>query len=173
MSADRALTALVVPVPEAEHALRPWRAASGVEGRHELSAHVTILHPFLEPAEIEGELERLRAHFAAVARFSFALRETRRYPGGVLYLAPEPVQAFATLLRDLHALYPDRPPYGCAYPDVVPHCTVAHVDDDALLDAADAAVRRHLPLHALALEAWLLELVAEGWSVRARLPFGA
>ena len=74
-------------------------------------------------------------------------------------------------LRDRTA-HPERPPYEGAFADVVPHCTVVDVDEADVLDAAEVAVRRHQPLEAFALEAWLVELVAEGWSVRTRLPFG-
>ena len=137
-----------------------------------MSAHVTLLYPFAEPADLPGELERLREHFAWASPFRFALTELRRFEGGVLYLAPEPAERFRHLARELQALYPDRPPYGGAHDEVVPHCTVADGQDAAVPDEAEAAVGRRLPIEAVAIEAWLVELVAEGWSVRARLPFG-
>jgi 2'-5' RNA ligase len=160
-----------VPVPEAEHALRTWRSTHTEDGRAGMWSHVTLLYPFLEPDEIEANLDALRAHFRGVQPFPFVLRDVRRFPPRVLFLAPEPEERFRALASGVWALYPDRPPYDGAFADVVPHCTVADVDGRGVLDAAEAAVSRHLPLPALALEAWLVELVAEGWSVRARLPF--
>ena len=172
MSARRELTALCVPVPEAEHLLRGWRSKYTEDGRKGMWAHVTLLYPFAEPEEVPGELERLRDLFAPAAPFSFALVEPRRFEGGVLYLAPEPAGPFAELARRVQALYPDRPLYGRPELELVPHCTVAVSGERNVLEAAEAALRPHLPLEALALEAWLVELVADGWSVRARLPFG-
>jgi 2'-5' RNA ligase len=167
----RERTALVLPVPEAEHLLRPWRAVYTDDGRLGMWAHLTLLHPFLEPHEVAGEIGPLRAHLSRLDPFPFVLAEPRRFPGGLLYLAPEPEERFRELLADAHAPYPDRPPYGGIHDDVVPHCTVAASDEEAVLDAAETALRPHLPLAALASEAWLVELKREGWSVRARLPF--
>lgn len=159
-------------MPEAEHLLRPWRSTYTRDGRDGMPAHVTLLSPFLEPAEVEGELERLRVHFEAEEPFAFALREVRRFPEGVLYLAPEPDGRFRWLLDRFHALYPDRPPYDGAHSEVIPHCTIVDGADEAVLAGAQAVVASRLPVGGVALEAWLVELVAEGWSVRERLPFG-
>jgi 2'-5' RNA ligase len=163
---------VVVPVPEAEHMLRGWRSAYTRDGREGMSAHITLLYPFAEPGELPAEVEGLRSHFAQATPFRFALTEVRRFEGGVLYLAPEPAQPFRRLAEELHARYPERPPYGGAHTEIVPHCTVVDGQDAALMDEAEGAVRSHLPIEALAIEAWLVELVAEGWSLRARLPFG-
>lgn len=171
MSGGREQTALVVPVPEAEHLLRPWRSRHTADGRLGMWAHLTLLHPFLAPREVAGELGPLRAQLAGWAPFSFALVEPRRFPGGLLYLAPEPEERFRELLADVQAPFPDRPLYGGEHEDVVPHCTVAHSDDGGLLDEIEEALRPHLPLAALASEAWLVELGPDGWAVRARLPF--
>lgn len=135
-------------------------------------SHITLLYPFAEPGEVAGELDRLRALFAGTPWFAFALTEVRRWDDGVLYLAPEPAAPFRDLAGEIQATYPDRPLYGKADIEFVAHCTVVDDQDAAVLDAAEAAVRPHLPINAVAIEAWLVELVADGWSVRARLPFG-
>jgi 2'-5' RNA ligase len=165
------LSAICIPVPEAEHALRPWMSTYTVDGREGMWAHLTLLYPFAAPDELPAELDRLREHFSRAAPFGFALTELRRFDGGVLYLAPEPGEPFRRLAVELQALYPDRPLYGDPQLEFVPHCTVVDVQESPVLDAAEAAVRPHLPIEAIALEAWLVELVAEGWSVRSRLPF--
>jgi 2'-5' RNA ligase len=166
----RERTALVLPVPEAEHLLRPWRSRHTGDGRLGMWTHVTLLYPFLDPREVPSRLESLRAQLAGHEPFPFRLTELRRFDGGVLYLAPEPEERFRALLADVQAPYPDRPVYGGVHEDVVPHCTVVQTEDAAVLDEAEAALRPRLPLEALATEAWLAELVDEGWSVRARLP---
>jgi 2'-5' RNA ligase len=160
-----------VPVPEAEHLLRPWRSRHTGDGRLGMWAHVTLLHPFLEPREVGAALGSLSTQLASHAPFEFRLTETRRFEGGVLYLALEPEERFRALLADVQAPYPDRPAYGGAHEDVVPHCTVVHTDDATVIGEAEAALRPHLPLEALATEAWLVELVSDVWSVRARFPF--
>jgi 2'-5' RNA ligase len=167
----RERTALVVPMLEADDVLRGWREAHTRDGRAGMWAHVTLLYPFLEPREVAVELESLHAHFGAVQPFSFSLTEVRRWPGGVLWLAPEPEASFRGLAEAVYARYPDRPPYGGAHADVVPHCTVADTDRSEVLDAAEADVRPRLPIAGTAREAWLVELVGGRWSVRARLPF--
>lgn len=160
----------MLPVPEAEHLLRPWRSRHTDDGRLGMWAHVTLLYPFLAPREVPSRLGSLRTQLAGHEPFAFRLTELRRFDGGVLYLAPEPEERFRALLADVQAPYPDRPVYGGVHADVVPHCTVVHTDDEAVLREAEAALRQHLPLHALATEAWLVEQLPEGWSVRARLP---
>ena len=168
----RERSAVVLPVPEAEHVLRRWRSAFTRDGREGMGAHVTLLFPFAEPEELPAEVERLRSHFAQAAPFRFALTEPRRFDGGVLYLAPEPAEPLRQLAEELHAVYPGRPPYGGAHTEIVPHCTFVGGQDPKVLDEAEATVRPQLPIEAVAIEAWLVEYVAEGWSVRARLPFG-
>jgi 2'-5' RNA ligase len=171
VSEARERTALVVPVPEAEHLLRPWRSRHTDDGRQGMWAHVTLLFPFLAPREVATALGALRTQLAGHEPFAFRLTELRRFEGGVLYLAPEPEERFRALLADVQAPYPDRPAYGGVHEDVVPHCTVVQTDDAAVADEAEEALRPLLPLDGLATEAWLVELVKEGWSVRARLPF--
>jgi 2'-5' RNA ligase len=172
VSEARERTALVLPVLEAEDALRRWREAHTADGRAGMWAHVTLLHPFLEPFEVAAELEPLRVHFAAVQPFAFSLVDVRRFAEGVVWLAPEPQATFRELAGALHARYPDRPPYGGVHDDVVPHCTVVDSDRREILDAAEADVRPRLPIGGVAREAWLVELVGERWSLRVRLPFG-
>jgi 2'-5' RNA ligase len=168
----REQSAVCVPVPEAEHVLRRWRSIYTRDGQDGMAAHITLLYPFAEPEELPELLDQLQPHFARQTPFRYALREPRRFDGAVLYLAPEPEEPFRRLAEGLHALYPERPPYAGAHAEVVPHCTVVDGQEPAVLVAAEAAVRPHLPIEAVAIEAWLVELVAEGWSVRARLPFG-
>jgi 2'-5' RNA ligase len=167
----RERTALVVPLLEAEAALRRWRETHTADGRAGMWAHVTLLYPFLAPSEVAAELEPLRTHFDAVQPFGFSLGDVRRFAEGVVWLAPEPEATFRELAGAVHARYPDRLPYGGVHDDVVPHCTVVDTDRREILDAAEADVRPRLPIGGVAREAWLVELVGERWSVRARLPF--
>jgi 2'-5' RNA ligase len=104
-------SALVVPVPEAEPLVRPFRDKYDPSAAHGMPAHVTLLYPFKPPDEIgEAVLQRLGRCIAGVRRFDFSLATPRRFPGGVLYLAPEPDEPFRRLTLAIWALYPSTPP---------------------------------------------------------------
>lgn len=127
----------------------------------------------MPPGEIDDALlADLRAFFVGVAPFAFALPRFDRFPG-VLYLAPEPAVPFRDLIAALAGRYPEYPPYGGKHDTIVPHLTVAHAADPAVLDAVAAAVAGALPLVAVADEATLMEMDPAGrWHTRERFPFG-
>lgn len=169
-------SALIVPVPEAEPIVGVWRERYDDSARTGVPAHVTLLYPFLETADITPEdVERLSALFADVSATPFRLVAARRFSRGVLYLAPEPEGFFRDLTRRIWELYPHRPPYGGAFDDVIPHLTVAQVPDHSLLDGVEATVARQLPVDAHAGEAWLMLQAPDGeqWRAGHRFPFVA
>jgi 2'-5' RNA ligase superfamily len=131
-------SALVIAFPELGPLLEPWLEHSiGGRPSHGVPPHVTILFP--SPPEIGDALDD------AVA-FDVEFLETRRFPVGAVYLAPEPPDPFIDLTRRVWGLFPDWPPYGGEFlPDITPHLTIAW---GALLDEAEAAVAAHLPLRA-------------------------
>lgn len=136
-----------------------------------MPAHITVLYPFLPPDQVDGAvLDELRRLFAGVAPLRFALAATGRFPG-VLYLAPHPAEPFARFTAAVATRWPETPPYGGAHREIVPHLTVAHADDPALLDRLDRELAPQLPLTAVAAEVWLLEYREAAWRRRARLPF--
>jgi 2'-5' RNA ligase len=118
-------TALVVPFRAAEPVIGEHRRNYTASGREGMSAHLTLLVPFVHADRLEGH-DRHR------------LRETiRRFPAcdvrlgtfgvfeniGCLYLAPFPRDPFVALSEALMAEYPeiDYPPEGL---DIVPHVTI-------------------------------------------------
>jgi len=102
---------LVVPVREAE----------GI-ARH---AHITLLSPFAPKEELtDGLLGELDLFFGDCVPFSFELGEVSRFPGGTSYLSPEPVTPFRSLTHELFRRFPEYPPYGGQFDDVVPHLSV-------------------------------------------------
>ncbi len=150
-------SALIVPVPEAERLVAAWRERHDGSAQTGIPAHLTLLYPFLPPEEIgPADVERLAALFGSVPATRFRLVAVRRFSRGVLYLAPEPDGFLRELTNRIWALYPDRPPYGGAFEDVVPHLTVAQVEDQEVLDRVEAAVAPGLPIEAEAAEAWLM-----------------
>ena len=101
-------TALVVVVPEAEPLVGRLREQyDHPRARLGVPAHVTLLFPFGDDADGLEEL------FAAAAPFDFSLARTARFAEQpILYLAPEPAEAFVRLIEALIARYPEFPPYG-------------------------------------------------------------
>ena len=68
----------------------------------------------------------------------------------MLWLDPEPADPFRSLTAAVWAAFPQHPPYGGAYDEVVPHLTVAErrSGDLAAMRAAESAVQQGLPLTA-------------------------
>jgi 2'-5' RNA ligase len=168
-------SALVVAVPEAASAVDDWRERTCADRPSiGVPAHVTILFPFVPPPLIDRSVvEELRVLVGHFERFSFELRETRRFPG-LLYLAPEPPGPFVQMIEAVTRRYPEYPPYGGSIDSIVPHVTVAHGDAD-LLDVVDSTLRPFLPIVAEASEVCLLEEVAPDWGrwqTHTRLPLG-
>ena len=129
-------SALLLPVPAAEAAVGAHRARLDASARDGVPAHITVLYPFLPPAEIGPEvLAELARLFAAVPRFSFTLDQVRWFGESVVWLGPSDESPFRALTGLAVAAYPSCPPYRGAHEDVVPHLTIGHLGDPAELRA--------------------------------------
>jgi 2'-5' RNA ligase len=115
---------------------------------HGMPPHVTLLVP--APRDVEAIAEVLFA-FAA---FEVVFARLDRFPG-VLWLAPEPAQPLARMIEALIERFPDYPPYGGAFGEIVPHLTVAQSE----FDEAVSTLEPWLPLSTRAERAVLLEQV--------------
>jgi 2'-5' RNA ligase len=180
MSGAEAESALLLLVPAAEAAVGAQRARLDSSARDGVPAHVTVLYPFLPPAEIgptvRSELSRL---FARVRRFSFTLDEVRWFGESVVWLGPSDEAPFRALTGLAVAAYPSCPPYRGAHEDVVPHLTVGHLGGPAGLRAAADEVRPLLPITAEATEVTLMAGPPPGrpgppgqWRTVASFPLG-
>jgi 2'-5' RNA ligase len=168
-------TALTVAVPEAAATVDGWRErTSYAKPSCGVPTHITILFPFVPPAEVGAPLiEELRDLFGTFESFRFELRAPGRFPG-VLYLAPEPPEPFQQLTNAVWRAYPQQPPYEGAFDTIVPHLTTAE-GDTTVLDEAERDVRKALPIAAQATEVLLLEEVepdSARWEQRARFRLG-
>lgn len=128
----REITGIVIPVPEAQpYASHP---------------HITLLAPFrprdrLDDPALRRELE---AFFARVAPISFALVQVRRFPVGIVYLAPEPAEPFRATTLALAREFPDCPPYEGLFDNVIPHVTIDNGARPVPLPIAGHATVAHL-----------------------------
>ncbi|WP_141208195.1 2'-5' RNA ligase family protein [Streptomyces griseorubiginosus] len=155
-------TALVVPVPEAEPAVRAWRDRFDPAARAGVPAHVTVLFPFLpEPLVDAGTRAALDEIFGSHPSFDVRFEDCGRFPG-LLYLAPAPDTPFRRLTEAVVARWPEAPPYGGKY-EPHPHLTVAQSDDDTLLDEAEADIRDRLPFPARVSKVDLVAYTGTDW----------
>lgn len=150
-------SALLLPVPAAETAVGPHRARLDLSARDGVPAHITVLYPFLPPAEIRPDvLAELSRLFAGAPRFSFTLDRVRWFDESVVWLGPSDESPFRALTALASAAYPSCPPYGGAHRDPVPHLTIGDDGGVTELRAAAEAVRPLLPIAAVATEVTLM-----------------
>ncbi|MFB7289291.1 2'-5' RNA ligase family protein [Actinacidiphila glaucinigra] len=139
-------TALIVKVPEAEPVVGSWRERFDVSAEAGVPAHVSVLYPFLSQDRIDDQvLGVLGELFGSHRAFDLRFRMCGRFPG-VLYLAPEPDDQFRALTLAVAARWPEAPPYGGRFAEVIPHLTVADGQEPSVLDTAEAELARRLPV---------------------------
>lgn len=169
------MTGIVIPVPEAETMVRS--RALQVQPQllprdRSLVAHVTLLAPFYAEATLDDAvIEDLTRFFADVTPFGYTLTEVCEFPSGITYLAPEPASTFRRLTGELHRMFPEFPPYGGAFDDIVPHLTVPLAPGEDTASFRDS-VARSLPLATQAVEAVLVHVEHDRTHVIATFPFG-
>jgi hypothetical protein len=118
-------------------------------------AHITLLGPFLPPAQVGPHvLVRLRALFASWRPLEFTLASVERLPN-LVYLAPEPEAPFRQLTDALQDAWPEAPGFGDGFERPLHHLTIAR--DGSAYDEINAALSDRLPIPATAREVLLFE----------------
>lgn len=173
MNKDVEERGLTILVPEAEAFVRSFRAQYDSLDAIKIPAHITVNQPFCPAAETESRLEEILVDlFSSIAAFKFTLAEVRRFPGA-LYLAPEPEERFRALIAAVTACFPESLPYEGQFEDVIPHLTVAYLEDaqeiDAMSAALSAASAEVLPITGKVTSVLLIEKVGGKW--RERMSF--
>jgi 2'-5' RNA ligase len=108
-------------------------------------AHLTLLGPWL-PAPTVADLEAVGAVLADVAPFVVRLAEVGEFAGGEVNAWPSPSLPFARLTAALADRFPETPPYGGAYSDLVPHVTLDHRATGATAASVRADLAGLLPV---------------------------
>lgn len=168
-------SALLIPVPELESVVRPRleRRSPGYLplDPEETSAHVTLLGPFAQLDAIdEGVLAELRVFFGDVTPFPFELTQICQFPGGRVYLSPESVSPLRQLAHELWRRFPEYPPFGAEFDDVVPHLSVP-IPDGESLDTLRFELEPRLPITVHAREAALWWFEPDGCRTLATFGF--
>jgi 2'-5' RNA ligase superfamily len=171
-------SALVILVPEAESLVQSFRDRFDPSAALGVPAHITLLYPFIEPERIGADtLEAIAACFRGFSPIAFSLTEIRRLAAETLYLAPAPDEPFRKLTMAIWDRFPDTPPYGGAWPDIVPHLSVGRfADAGELKRAADELTRlwqTALPIRADASTAVLLVNTTGRWVIGTTFKLGS
>ena len=161
--------AIPLPIPTSIARIRRrWDLGASLGAR----PHVTILYPFLPESMLTAQV---RTDLAAIARnvqpFDVHFGVVRSFDG-VLWIEPEPAAPFRLLTAAVVAHWPDWPPYGGIFDDVIPHLTVAE-SATAVRRNVGAAIAAALPFtrRASTLEVWRQD-EARRWRPHWRLPLG-
>lgn len=144
-------SAIIVPVADVEALVGPYRQVLDHTAAWAVPAHITVLYPFVAPAEITDELlDAVRGCVTAVPAFTATFARVAWFQDEVLWLAPEPDAPFHALTEAACRRFPDHLPYGGAYADVIPHLTVGSTTfaDHSALRRAASEIQEKLPISA-------------------------
>ena len=154
-------TALIVPVPEAEPQVGALRLAHDSFAARGVPAHITILFPFADTAQLDdAAVADLISQFPA---FDFTLDRVEQFPDGTTWLHPTPSLPFVDLTAAVWQRWPEHPPYEGLHDEVIPHLTISETPIDVQLE---------LPITARAREVMLIEEDEPSgrWAARLHLP---
>ena len=164
-------SALLVPVPEAEPIVGPWREMHDPSARTGVPAHITLIVPWVPPEQIKQEhLEELEALLSGQRAFHYQLDKVQWFGERVLWLAPSPSQPFKDMTARLAAHF-DTPPWQGEFAEVVPHLTVglAGCAAEATLAEVAAGLSSKLPVHCRAGEVHVMCGDGASWQLVHRV----
>lgn len=171
-------SAVIIPIPSAEKVVAGHRRDLDVAASWGVPAHVTVLYPFMPPSTLDDDvISRLAAVMRSARAFECTFSRCGWFGEDVLWLAPDPDRPFRDLTLAVTHEFPDYPPYGGAFDELVPHLTVGELQRGtvAQLRAAEAAVTAKLPVNARIDHALLIAGTREpnSWRTMVTMPFGA
>ena len=168
-------TAIVVLAPEADPSVGRWQRTLTQAGSEGLGAHVTLLVPFADSDAIDDRLSEVESALAPFGAFECALSETGFFdwPGHILFLRPEPREKFLALIESVLNAFPEFPAYGGEVSEIVPHLTVARLDDNLDgLRRIEAELAHELPIHTFVDKVTIIERIHDRWRERTSIPLG-
>ncbi|HSM01008.1 MAG TPA: 2'-5' RNA ligase family protein [Acidimicrobiia bacterium] len=163
-------SALIVPVPEADPVIHPWRLQHDPAAVAGVPAHVTVLFPFVPRSQIgDASRDAVKQIADRTGSFEYLLAEIRWFGSDVVYLAPDPDVVFRGLTAAVWASFPQHPPYGGVHDDPTPHVTIGHAETGDLQPAIEA-ITRSLPIPATADRIELIEFADDRWRTTDSFP---
>lgn len=170
---DNGSSALIVEIPEAEPVVGAHRLRLDESAALGVPAHITVLYPFVPAARVDDPLlDSLTALFARCPAFDYRFARTDWFDDDVLWLAPEDPTPFAVLSDAAGAAFPECPPYGGEFDEVVHHLTVADRRELDIMRAAETDVVPRLPVSGRATAVTMLRQrgAGERWERLTRFP---
>ncbi|MFF9479480.1 2'-5' RNA ligase family protein [Streptomyces sp. NPDC014733] len=159
-------TGLIVRIPEAEPVVRSWRERCDPSARAGVPAHLTVLFPFLDESRTDGRVRSALSDILGRHRaFDLRFESLGRFPG-CLFLRPEPDTQLRRLTESVVGRWPEAPPYGGRFAEVVPHLTVADGQDDAVLEEIEADLSGELPVASRVSSVDLMAYDGAAWHLR-------
>jgi 2'-5' RNA ligase len=168
---------VIVPVPAADPLVDRHRRHLDAAASWGVPAHISVLYPFVEPAEVDDQvIAALAAAIGSVAAFDCCFERTGWFGEEGVWLDPEPAGWFRDLTKAVWSAFPDHAPYGGAHDDVIPHLTIAErrLGDLAAVQAAERAVQTGLPLSTRIERVLLIAgtQARSSWRILHELPLG-
>lgn len=165
-------TGLIVRIPEAEPAVRAWREQLDPSAQAGVPAHVTVLFPFLDESRIDALVHSALADvLGSHQAFDLRFESCGRLPE-VLYLVPEPDTQLRQLTEAIADHWPEAPPYGGRFAEIVPHLTIAQGQEDAVLEEIEADLGGKLPFTSHVSSVELMVHDGTKWQERASFALG-
>lgn len=166
-------TGIVLPVQELADVIPPLRRRIETPPPRGLPAHVTVLYPWVDPADLDAHLGRLATLASSMAPVGFDLTGIGWFGEEVVWARPEPDAGIRGLMARLVAAWPEHRPYrGLHGDDPIPHVTIADgAPRDDLVEAANE-VDGLLPLSVTVSELWVMVGNPDPprWTVAAAVP---
>jgi hypothetical protein len=170
-------TLLAVPVPEADALVRrltsEWEPSYDLGTDGDVMAHVTVLGPFADLADLPSLEPTLLDALTDVEPFAFRLDAVDVFPGQVVVLKPAPAAPFIELTARLFERFPGHPPYGGRFAEVIPHLTVGPIWSDAMERSLRVAAEAVVPLPCVADEVRLIHNDDRSFRTVARYALGS
>ncbi|MFE5859366.1 2'-5' RNA ligase family protein [Streptomyces virginiae] len=165
-------TGLIVRIPEAEPFVRGWRERYDPSAQAGVPAHVTVLFPFLDESRTDALVHSaLTDVLGRHQAFDLRFERCGRLPD-VLHLVPEPDTPLRRLTQAIADRWPEAPPYGGRFAEVVPHLTIAQGQEGAVLEEMEADLAGRFPFTSRVASVELMVHDGVKWQERASFALG-
>jgi len=143
-------TVLLARVPTADPVVAAFGRFVPPEWDGRPYAHVTALGPFAPPSTLTPALlHRIGALIWTHLPVTVGLSRLEQFSDGMVWLAPDDPKPFRALTEALWRAFPDYPPYGGQFDEVIPHLSLGRLPGSIDLEAVGTVVAPLLPLRAV------------------------